>query len=214
MRSVKPLNYDLSLFDLEFGGGWSYKGRVKITLGVSQSTHEIVINTKDLEIGNAEVLGQDGSITASMDTVSYDTTNERAILKFSSGLPEGRAVLAIDFKGTMNNAMGGFYRSRYKPTVAPATSTAQEGEYHYMFSTQFEACDARRAFPCFDEPNLKATFEFEIEIPEDQVALSNMPEKAVREGSKTGLKKISFQRTPAMSTYVSIPKSRMRKLRG
>jgi len=78
--------------------------------------------------------------------------------------------------------MAGFYRSKYKPAVTPAASVAKDHEYHYMFSTYFEACDARQAFPCFDEPNLKATFDFEIEIPEGQVALSNMPEKSVVEG--------------------------------
>ena len=72
-----------------------------------------------------------------------------------------------------------------------------------MFSTQFEACEARRAFPCFDEPNLKASFEFEVEIPDDLVALSNMPEKTVTKGRKDGLKKVAFEKTPAMSTYVS-----------
>ena len=141
-----------------------------------------------------------------MTDVSYNTTDERAKLKLSEPIPTGDAVLAIGFKGTMNNAMAGFYRARYKPTVTPAASTYKEGDYHYMFSTQFEACDARRAFPCFDEPNLKASFEFEIEIPEGQVALSNMPEKEVNQGSKEGLKKVSFERTPAMSTYVGIQK--------
>jgi aminopeptidase N len=100
--------------------------------------------------------------------------------------------------------MAGFYRSKYKPTVTPSTGTAKQGDEYYMFSTQFEACDARRAFPCFDEPNLKASFEFEVEIPEDQVALSNMPEKATRKGSKDGLKVVSFEKTPAMSTYVRL----------
>ena len=70
-----------------------------------------------------------------------------------------------------------------------------------MFSTQFESCDARRAFPCFDEPNLKATFDFAIEIPEDQVALSNMPEKEVKQGTE-GRKVVVFDRTPLMSTYL------------
>ena len=138
-----------------------------------------------------------------MRDVSYDTKDERATLSLSQPIPAGVAVLAIKFTGVMNNAMAGFYRAKYKPTVAPAASVAKEGEHHYMFSTQFEACDARRAFPCFDEPNLKASFEFEIEIPEDQVALSNMPEKAVTKGGKAGLKKVSFEKTPAMSTYVS-----------
>lgn len=71
-----------------------------------------------------------------------------------------------------------------------------------MLSTQFESSDARRAFPCFDEPNLKATFDFDIEIPEDQTALSNMPEKEVTKGKKSGTKVVSFERSPIMSTYL------------
>jgi aminopeptidase N len=98
--------------------------------------------------------------------------------------------------------MAGFYRSRYKPVVEAAKSVPRDDEYHYMFSTQFESCDARRAFPCFDEPNLKASFDFEIEIPEDQVALSNMPEKDIKKGAKDGLKVVSFDTTPVMSTYL------------
>lgn len=103
----------------------------------------------------------------------------------------------------MNNSMRGFYRAKYKPTVTPAAGTPTDGEHHYMFSTQFEACDARTAFPCFDEPNLKASFEFAVEIPEDLVALSNMPEKATSKGSKDGLKVVSFEKTPPMSTYLA-----------
>lgn len=71
-----------------------------------------------------------------------------------------------------------------------------------MFSTQFESCDARRAFPCFDEPNLKATFDFEIELPEDLVALSNMPEQSLRKQARSGFKIVGFERTPIMSTYL------------
>ena len=100
----------------------------------------------------------------------------------------------------MNNSMAGFYRSKYKPTVAPAKSVPMDGEHHVMFSTQFESSDARRAFPCFDEPNLKATFDVSIEIPEDQTALSNMPGKEVK--GKPGMKRVIFDRTPIMSTYL------------
>ena len=111
------------------------------------------------------------------------------------------AVLSIRYAGIMNNSMAGFYRSKYKPTVTPAKSVPMDGEHHVMFSTQFESSDARRALPCFDEPNLKATFDVSIEIPEDQTALSNMPEKEVKQG-KPGLKKVVFERTPVMSTYL------------
>lgn len=102
----------------------------------------------------------------------------------------------------MNNSMAGFYRSKYKPTVKPSKSVPIDGDDHCMFSTQFESCDARRAFPCFDEPNLKATFDFSIEIPEDLCALSNMPQKETKAG-REGFKVVSFERSPVMSTYVS-----------
>lgn len=102
----------------------------------------------------------------------------------------------------MNNTMNGFYRSKYQPTGEPAKSVPMDGDSHLMFSTQFESSDARRAFPCFDEPNLKATFDVSIEIPNDQVALSNMPEKATDESGNAGRKIVSFERTPVMSTYL------------
>ena len=82
-----------------------------------------------------------------------------------------------------------------------AASVPRDETFHYMYSTQFEACSARRAFPCFDEPRLKATFDFEIEIPDDQVALSNMPVKSASK-TKDGLQLVSFERTPVMSTYL------------
>lgn len=102
----------------------------------------------------------------------------------------------------MNSHMAGFYRSKYKPTVEASKGVARDNENHYMFSTQFESSDARRAFPCFDEPNLKASFDFEIEIPDDLVALSNMPEKESRKSKQEGHKIISFERSPVMSTYL------------
>lgn len=97
--------------------------------------------------------------------------------------------------------MAGFYRSRYKPAVPPAQSVAKDGDSVCMFSTQFESSDARRAFPCFDEPNLKATFDVKMELPDDLVALSNMPEKSMSKVS-SGKKVVTFERTPRMSTYL------------
>ena len=135
--------------------------------------------------------------------IAFDVESQRVTLEFEDEIITRETWIKINYAGIMNNTMAGFYRSRYKPVVAPASSVPKEGDYHYMFSTQFESGDARRAFPCFDEPNLKATFDFSIEIPEDQVALSNMPEKEVRK-SRSGLKVVSFDRTPLMSTYVSL----------
>jgi aminopeptidase N len=135
---------------------------------------------------------------------TYDKKSERVTLKFPEELMGPSAQLSINFTGTMNNAMAGFYRSKYKPVVEPAADTPKEDDFHYMLSTQFESCDARRAFPCFDEPNLKSTFDFEIEIPKGQTVISNMPVASERDGSHSGLKFVSFERTPVMSTYVSL----------
>ncbi|RMZ87884.1 hypothetical protein DV736_g4889, partial [Chaetothyriales sp. CBS 134916] len=201
--AIKPINYSLSLYNLTLGGHWGYDGIVKIVSHVTTSTKEIVLNAKELEVVKVEVLGPDGAIVATSTDISYDKTSERATLTLDKSLPTGNAVVSITFKGTINASMAGFYRSKYKPVERPAKGTPTDGDHHYMLSTQFEACDARRAFPCFDEPNLKASFEFEIEIPDDLVAVSNMPEKGTAKGSREGLKKVSFEKTPAMSTYLA-----------
>ena len=202
--AIKPTNYNLSLYNLEFGGSWAYDGLVKIDSKVKSSTQEVVLNVKELDVVSAEVLDRDGgSPVATMTDVSYDKSSERATIKLDKALSTGDAVVSIKFKGTMNSAMSGFYRAKYKPVETPAKGTPTDGEHHYMFSTQFEPCDARRAFPCFDEPNLKASFEFDIEIPDDLVAVSNMPEKASSKAHKEGLKTVSFERTPPMSTYLA-----------
>lgn len=134
---------------------------------------------------------------------SYDKKSERVSLTFTQSVAPADVVsLSINFTGIMNNAMAGFYRSKYQTTGQASADTPKEGDFYYMLSTQFESCDARRAFPCFDEPNLKSTFDFEIEIPKGQTALSNMPVLSERDGSKPGLKIVTFDKTPVMSTYV------------
>ena len=198
LSSVKPTHYAIELFDLELGGGFSFRGTVKIEVNVMKPAKQITLNAHQLSIVSAEVTG---GKTAS--SITYDEKSQRATLTFPEDVASwpNKASLQIQYKGTMNNSMAGFYRSKYKPVTTPAKSVPMDGESHCMFSTQFESSDARRAFPCFDEPNLKATFDVSIEIPEDQVALSNMPEKAVKT-SKNGRKVVSFERTPIMSTYL------------
>jgi len=202
--TVKPINYNISIYDLELGGDFGYQGTVSILSKVIKSSKEIVLNSHQLKIHSAEVKLEHTKTrqTFTASEISYDVPRQRVTLSFPEEIPlSEKAVIVLSFQGTINNDMAGFYRSKYKPTVIPAPSVPKDGEHHVMFSTQFESCDARRAFPCFDEPNLKATFDFQIEFPEDQVALSNMPEKAVKKG-KDGFKIVSFERTPIMSTYL------------
>lgn len=171
---------------------------------MKRGTKSITLNTHELDVHSAEVSVEAGKTAESIkaSNISYDAKNQRCTLSFDKEIPETqKAQLLVGFVGTMNNTMAGFYRSKYTPTVPASKGVAKDDEHHYMFSTQFESSDARRAFPCFDEPNLKATFDFEMEIPEDLTALSNMPEKETKK-SKDGHKIVSFEKTPVMSTYL------------
>ncbi|KAH9882917.1 hypothetical protein J1614_000283 [Plenodomus biglobosus] len=200
---VKPAHYAVSLHDIEFGGNFSYKGTVKITTKITKDDgfNDLVLNAHQLKIEGAELKA--GDRTHSVKHVSYDEKRQRVTLDFGQKIDyKGEAELEIKFEGTINNIMAGFYRSKYKPKGEVPASVAKDNEFHYMFSTQFESCDARRAFPCFDEPNLKATFDVELEVPKDQIALSNMPEKETKPSKRDGFHTVVFERSPIMSTYL------------
>ena len=202
---MKPSNYAISLFDLKSGEPWTYQGTVDIDLEVKNATKSIVLNTHELKLHSASIATDSGKHSSSVKAsdISYDTKNQRCTITFDQELPQSpKAVLSITFEGVLNNHMSGFYRSKYQPKGEASKGVARDDENHYMFSTQFESSDARTAFPCFDEPNLKASFDFEMEIPDDLTALSNMPEKETRKGKNDGHKIVSFERSPVMSTYL------------
>ncbi|KAF2746776.1 aminopeptidase-like protein [Sporormia fimetaria CBS 119925] len=199
---AKPSHYVVSLHDIEFGGNFSYQGTATITVNLQKNDgfNDLVLNAYQLKLHSAELKTD---ATHEVKDFSYDEKRQRVTLDFGKTIQHtGDAVLTVKFEGTINNIMAGFYRSKYKPKGEVPASVAKDDEFHYMFSTQFESCDARRAFPCFDEPNLKATFDVDLEIPEDQTALSNMPEKEVKQSSRKGFKTVYFETTPIMSTYL------------
>ncbi|KAK4222805.1 putative aminopeptidase [Podospora fimiseda] len=201
--NFKPLHYDVVIKDLDFKS-WSYKGVVRINGELVKPTSEIVLNTLQLDLHSSELVISQSKSDQSWKSsdFSIDTKSQRATIKFPDQLPASPKVsLTIEFTGELNHDMAGFYRSQYKPAAPPAASVPHDDEFYYMLSTQFESCDARRAFPCFDEPNLKSTFDFAIEIPDDQVALSNMPVKETQ-ATGPGKKLVSFERSPVMSTYL------------
>ncbi|KKA30158.1 hypothetical protein TD95_005376, partial [Thielaviopsis punctulata] len=171
-----------------------------IDVAITEATKQLVINVLEVKLSSAKVVV--GGKTISSTDYTYDDRAQRVTVAFNDEIPVAdKAQVVLEFQGIMNNEMAGFYRSKYKPTTPATPSVPRDDDWHYMLSTQFESCDARRAFPCFDEPNLKSTFDFDIEIPDDQVALSNMP---VKEETKTkdGLKKVSFETSPIMSSYL------------
>jgi len=200
---AKPTHYTVDLHDLEFGGKFTYKGTVTIDTKITKDGgfSDLVLNSYQLKVHGAELKA--GDATKSAKDISYDEKRQRVTLGFGEKINyTGEAKLEIKFEGTINNVMAGFYRSKYTPKGEVPASVAKDGDFHYMFSTQFESCDARRAFPCFDEPNLKATFDVELEVPKDQIALSNMPEKEIKPSKRDGFHTVVFERSPVMSTYL------------
>lgn len=136
------------------------------------------------------------TISHNATAIEY-TTDQVASFTFAHQLPVGPARLEIAFEGEHNDRMNGFYRSQYKDA---------DGNTKYMVVTQFEACDARQAFPCWDEPSVKATFSVTLVVPFALQALSNMPQmqlKHMMTAVEPDVKTVYFEKTPIMSTYVS-----------
>ena len=120
--------------------------------------------------------------------------SERLVLKLEENLPVGPLSIHIGFAGILNDYMQGFYRSKY----------FIDGEERYMGTTQFESTDARLAFPCWDEPALKARFRVILTTPLNFTAVSNMPVLQKKTVEKHGEKKVvyEFDESPIMSTYL------------
>jgi hypothetical protein len=112
--NVKPINYDISLVDLELGGSFSYQGTVAIQLKVIKTSKEISLNSYQLKIHGAELSVDHTKTSQSFKAteISYDAPRQRATLTFAEEFPvTEKANLIIRFQGTMNNDMAGFYRS-------------------------------------------------------------------------------------------------------
>lgn len=177
---------------------------VTIKAVVLSACREIVLNAKCMDILDARLVQCGGSqVDISSSNIYSDNINDELRISFSQDIPIGEIVLQITFTGTINDCLEGFYRAKYDVAAPSTPSTVHDGKDSYMLVTHFEPCNARAAFPCFDEPHLKATFDLEIELPINQEVLSNMPLLSTIPGSTPELKRVVFEQTPVMSTYVS-----------
>jgi len=187
-RNVLPEHYGL-IFEVDLGRA-AFDGEASIDLQVTQLSSEVVLNAADLEIDDARFVTDGGRAVPA--TVSLRPGEEQAVLTPDEPLPPGRARLDMRFAGKLNDLLHGFYRSKFK---------ADDGTDAWIAATQFEATDARRAFPCWDEPDLKATFGITIVSDEGLTVLSNARELA-SEPVGNARRRVRFADTVKMSTYL------------
>lgn len=186
-RTVVPHKYRIRLEPrLEEA---TFSGSETIDVTVEAPTDEIVLNSAEIEIVSAQLTNGSTTIGASP---RYDEKMERVTLALEDTVEPGPWELQIDFNGTLNDKLRGFYRSKF---------TDVDGNEQYIATTQFESTDARRAFPCWDEPDFKATFETTLVVPSDLMAITNTAEVA-RQDLGDGRTEIRFAETMKMSTYL------------
>jgi len=187
---VVPIHYSITIKpEIE---NFTFSANESIQVNVREATNWIVLNSLDIEIKEAVFVSNNQEQIATK--IDINKKNEIAIITFENELPLGNGNLNLCFTGEINDLMKGFYRSKYKN---------ENGEIRYGCTTQFESTYARRAFPCWDEPAHKATFEITLIAPKDRVVLSNMPiEKETDYEHDKNKRVVKFQKSPIMSTYL------------
>ena len=186
--TVTPSRYDIRLEpDLEAA---TFTGEETVTVAVTAPLAELELNAVELAIQAAGIRGRDG--VAVEARVTLDAVAERARLTFPTRLDPGEWHLTLHFTGTLNDQLHGFYRSTYKDAA---------GTSHLIAATQFEAVDARRAFPCWDEPAFKAVFALTLVVPDGFAAVSNTAVVEERPAGP-GRRAVRFADTIRMYTYL------------
>jgi puromycin-sensitive aminopeptidase len=180
-RAIVPSRYRLMLEpDL---AGATFSGTVSIDVTAGEAVRSVALNADELHITSVHIDGVDAPF-------HLDAVAERLLI--DSPVDTGDAVIDIAFTGTLNDKLRGWYRSTFKD---------EHGVEQVIATTQMQATDCRRAFPCFDEPEFKAVFEITLVVEPDLLAVSNGPEVG-RLAREDGKHVVIFKPTMVMSTYL------------
>ncbi|KAI0137033.1 peptidase family M1-domain-containing protein [Xylariales sp. AK1849] len=196
-RTIKPRHYAIEI-EPDLGKNL-FNGKVIVDLDVEKPTNFIAFHSLRLRLTNISVKPSHGDTT--YPVVQYEPENEIAFVRLKEKLPKGStAVLTINYVGetTAMGSMGG---------LSPTPYQMPSGEVKLGFETMFEPVLARSVFPCLDEPDLKAQFTVSLVVDADLTCLSNMPvasEKPLTSLARETKKKVLFESTPLMSTYLVI----------
>lgn len=181
-QNVQPQHYTLALTpDLKNA---TFSGHESIAVKLQNAADDITLNALQIDFKSVSATVNGKSYPA---TVSLDAAKQQATFHFSQPLPAGAATLHVEYTGILNNQLRGFYLSKTK-------------KRNYAV-TQFEPTDARRAFPCFDEPAFKSTFSISLTVDDGDTAISNMKITSDQPAG-SGKHTLAFGTTPKMSTYL------------
>ncbi|MBS2020314.1 MAG: ERAP1-like C-terminal domain-containing protein [Deltaproteobacteria bacterium] len=185
-----PLSYALS-FDIDPRLP-RFRGTARIAIDVPEPTSHVVLHARSLDVVDARVtVGETTQPAKTASRAAFGAkggAKEELVLSFDAPLPKGPATLVVAYEGPFDDELSGLYR------VKDASGES------YVF-TQFEATDARRAFPCFDEPGFKVPFELSITVPKGLLAVANTSERA-REDAPPGKTTFHFTPTAPLPTYL------------
>jgi aminopeptidase N len=168
----------------------SFTGKVAIDVTVTQAQDILTLNAADLTIGAVSITPAKGKAMTGKATVN--ATDQTVAFDFGKPLAPGKYVLEIAYSGIINTQANGLFALDYQDNG---------GAQKRALFTQFEAPDARRFVPSWDEPSYKATFDLTAIVPKGQLAVGNMPVKASKELSD-GTTQVTFGTTPKMSSYL------------
>ncbi|KAJ8960573.1 hypothetical protein NQ318_013862 [Aromia moschata] len=163
-RAVLPQSYKLKLVPFLQEGNFTFNGEVEILVNVTQATNNITLHSDDLFIDTVSVTDSNRD-TVSIRDVRGVKKKQFLIIDLDEDVHAGgQYYVFIKFKGVLNDLLQGFYRSSYE----------ENNVTRWMAATQFQATDARKSFPCFDEPGLKARFQISIARLKNMTSISNM----------------------------------------
>lgn len=184
-RHAVPTHYDIRLeLDLET---FTFKGSVGVDLDVAEPTNTLVLNAAEVEIKSAS-LSDDIAITE----IAYDAEMERATLTLGSAIGPGTYRLEMEHSGIINDQLRGLYQSVCRDP---------QGAELPLATSQCQSTDARRIFPCWDEPDFKATYQTTMVVADGLEAYSNTSELE-RTDLGDGRVEFRFDKTMKMSTYL------------
>ncbi len=188
-RAVRPTHYEVAV--VPNAQMLTFEGKVSIRIEVLEPTTSITLNAVDMTFASAQLVSGGAKGRAYEPKISVDAQAQTATFTFAQPLGVGSYTLAIAYTGKIGTQANGLFAIDYD---------TKAGKKRALY-TQFENSDARKFIPSWDEPNYKATFDLTATVPSAQMAVSNMP-AADTTDLHDGTKRVHFQTSPKMSTYL------------